>query len=107
MTYGRTGSRGINGVRERLREILGRSPDPDEMEKQINRDKGYGGYKRTRREDSVEQDNRSKQELSSDNSMNSQSTKAISEGGDSDDRLGSPQNLLSSADKVGSPQLML
>jgi hypothetical protein len=55
----------------------------------------------------VEQENRSKQELSSDNSMNSHSTKAISEGGDSGDRIGSPQNLLSSADKVGSPQPML
>lgn len=106
-TYGRTGSRGINGVRERLRDILGRSPDPDEMEREIKRDKGYGGYKRKRRENAMEQDNRSKQELSEDNSMTSQSTKAVSEGGETGDKLGSPENLLSSADKVGSAQLML
>ena len=70
-TYGRTGSRGINGVRERLQTFLGRSPNLNEMEREINRDKGYGGYKRKRREDVVEQENRSKQELSEDNSMNS------------------------------------
>ena len=45
-TYGRTGCRGENGIRERLREQLKRSPDPEEMEFEMNRDKGYGGYKK-------------------------------------------------------------
>lgn len=44
-TYGRTGSTGVTGVRERLREKFNRSPDPDEMEDEMTRDKGYGGYK--------------------------------------------------------------
>ena len=30
-TINRTGNRGVNGVRESLREVLGRSPDPDEV----------------------------------------------------------------------------
>ena len=106
MTYGRTGSRGINGVRERLREILGRSPDPDEMDREIKRDKGYGGNKRMRRENAMEKDNRSKQELSEGDSMNSQSTKAASEGDETGDRLDSTENLQLSADKVSSATLI-
>lgn len=45
-TYVRTGSRGLNGIRERLREQLKRSPDPEEVEFEMSRDKGYGGYKK-------------------------------------------------------------
>jgi hypothetical protein len=86
---------------------LGRFPDPDEMEKEINRDKGYGGYKKKRCEDSVKQDNRSKQKLSSDNSMNSHATKTVFEGEESGDMLGIRENLLSAADTVGFAQLML
>ena len=39
-TINRTGNRGVNGVRENLREILGRSPDPDEVYAEAHRDKG-------------------------------------------------------------------
>ena len=39
-TINRTGNRGVNGVRESLREILGRSPDPDEVYAEAHRDKG-------------------------------------------------------------------
>jgi len=45
-TIGRTGSIGENGVREKLRKKYGRSPDPDEVEEEMCRDKGYGGRKR-------------------------------------------------------------
>ena len=47
-TLGRTGRVGIEGVRQRLRELHGRSPDPDEVIEEMQRDKGYGKpYKRT------------------------------------------------------------
>lgn len=36
----RTGNRGVNGVRESLRETLGRSPDPDEVYAEATRPKG-------------------------------------------------------------------
>jgi len=39
-TINRTGNRGVNGVRENLREILGRSPDPDEVYSEAHREKG-------------------------------------------------------------------
>ena len=45
-TLGRTGSQGENGVREKLRASLGRSPHPDEVEEEMQRDKGFGGQKR-------------------------------------------------------------
>ena len=44
-TYGRTGSIGMNGVREKLRSQYGRSLDPDEIFEEMQRDKGYGGQK--------------------------------------------------------------
>lgn len=42
-TLGRTGPKGEMGIVEDLRERLGRSPDPDEIEDEMKRDKGYGG----------------------------------------------------------------
>lgn len=39
-TINRTGNRGVNGVRENLRETLGRSPDPDEVYTEAHRPKG-------------------------------------------------------------------
>ena len=36
----KTGNRGVNGVRENLREIMGRSPDPDEVYTEAHPDKG-------------------------------------------------------------------
>ena len=46
ITIGRTGRRGIDGVREKLHSFLGRSPDPSEVEEEMQRDKGYGGHNR-------------------------------------------------------------
>lgn len=42
-TLGRTGPKGELGIVEDLREKFGRSPDPDEIEDEMKRDKGYGG----------------------------------------------------------------
>ena len=44
-TINRTGSRGVNGVRENLREVLGRSPDPDEVYAEAHHPKGSTGTK--------------------------------------------------------------
>lgn len=44
-TMNRTGNRGVHGVRENLRETLGRSPDPDEVYAEVHRDKGSGKTK--------------------------------------------------------------
>jgi hypothetical protein len=74
-TYGRTGSRGMNGVRERLREYLKRSPDPGEIEIEMNCDKGCGGYKKKKRGEAEEHDNVSKQVLLDEDSTGSQTTK--------------------------------
>ena len=41
----RTGRRGLDGVREQLRSLFGRSPDPSEIEEEMHRDKRYGGHK--------------------------------------------------------------
>ena len=98
-TYGRTGSRGINGVRERLREHLKRSPDL-EIEIEMNRDKGYGGYKKKKRGEAKEHDNVSKQVLSDENSTGSQTTRPGSEDYMSEGKQGCPRQLLPYASKV-------
>jgi len=41
-TLGRTGASGVNGVRQRLEQWYGRSPDPDEVAEEMKRDKGFG-----------------------------------------------------------------
>lgn len=43
MNFGRTGPSGEVGVRARLRKRLRRSPDPEEVQLEMSRDKGYGG----------------------------------------------------------------
>ena len=43
---GRTGPLGESGVRQRLAEMLGRSPDPEEVALEMKRDKGCAGRKR-------------------------------------------------------------
>ena len=43
LNFGRTGPSGEVGVRERLRRQLRRSPDPEEIQHEMARDKGYGG----------------------------------------------------------------
>ena len=45
----RIGAKGVHGVREKLRSLYRRSPHPDEVEEEMQRDKGYGGQKRKRR----------------------------------------------------------
>lgn len=40
-TINYTGKRGVNGVRESLRELLGRSPDPEEVYAEARQHKGY------------------------------------------------------------------
>ena len=40
-TINRTGNRGVSGVRDHLREVLGRSPDPDEVYAEAHRPKGW------------------------------------------------------------------
>ena len=76
-SYGRTGSRGINGVRERLREQFNRSPDPEEMEFELSRDKGYGGYKKKLR--LVKLEEVSPEQSTAENSMESPSQTPLSE----------------------------
>lgn len=98
--YGRTGSRGMNGVRERLREHLKRSPDPKEIEIEMNRDKGYGGYKKKKRGKAQEHDNVLTQVLSDENSTGSQTTRPGSEDSMSEDMQGCPRQLLPTASKV-------
>lgn len=44
-TYGRTGRTGLNGVREKLKQKLERSPDPEEIGNEMNRVKGFRGDK--------------------------------------------------------------
>jgi len=41
-TMGRTGSLGVYGIREKLRERYGRSPDPQEVGEEMEREKGNG-----------------------------------------------------------------
>lgn len=100
-TYGRTGSRGVNGVREILREIFNRSPDPDEMERELQRDKGYGGYKKKEYKDGVGEEKVYKQALSQDNSTGSQSMGADSKDNSREDMIRHSENLTSSVEKVG------
>lgn len=47
--FGRTGPSGEVGVRHRLKRELRRSPHPKEIQHEMLRDKGYGGYSRSHR----------------------------------------------------------
>ena len=44
-TVSRTGAAGEEGIQERLREVFGRSPEPNEVDQEMQRDKGYGKAK--------------------------------------------------------------
>lgn len=46
INFGRTGPSGEVGVRERLRKRLRRSPEPEEIQREMSRNKGYGGRSR-------------------------------------------------------------
>ena len=50
-TLGRTGALGEDGIRERLRQACGRSPDPEEVAAEMERDKGFGQRKGTKSTD--------------------------------------------------------
>jgi hypothetical protein len=98
-TYGRTGSGGVHGVRERLRERFNRSPDPDEMEAELNRGKGFGGVKQKRRMVKLEKE--SKQGFSENDSMASPSGGRVSGRSISDSGHGASQKHYDRAtDKV-------
>lgn len=75
-TFGRTGCRGVNGVRERLREKLRRSLDPDEIEFELNCDKGFAGYRQKKISAKLEKE--SLQVSSDENSMGSPSGSPVS-----------------------------
>jgi hypothetical protein len=45
-TMGRTRPKGKAGMRAMLREKMGRSPDPEDVREEMDRDKGYGGRQR-------------------------------------------------------------
>ena len=58
VNFGRTGPSGEVGVRARLRKRLRRSPDPEEVQLEMSRDKGYGGRsKKNKVQDNVMHDN--------------------------------------------------
>lgn len=42
--FGRIGPSGEVRVRQRLKKVLRRSLDPEEIQEEMSRDKGYGGY---------------------------------------------------------------
>ncbi|KAG0593800.1 hypothetical protein M758_UG020300 [Ceratodon purpureus] len=46
-TKGRIGPLGVVGITERLRQKLGRDPDPEEVQEEMVRDKGYSGRVRS------------------------------------------------------------
>ncbi|KAG0572315.1 hypothetical protein KC19_VG084200 [Ceratodon purpureus] len=52
---GRTGPIGVAGVTERLRVRLGRTPDPEEIQEEVTRDKGGDRRSRRPRLDSVQE----------------------------------------------------
>ena len=93
-TLGRTGSRGVNGIRERLRQILNRSPDPEEIEYEMTRDKGYGGYQKKSTAVGVQLKRELKEMSSDEDSVGSQSESPVAYQSMSDDREGSPENRL-------------
>ena len=62
-TLGRTGCRGVDGVREKLCTLLGRSPDPSEVEDEMQRDKGYGGQRKKKRNCSIKEEFQTSKQL--------------------------------------------
>lgn len=72
-TLGRTRASRENSVREKLRTLLWRSLDPDEVEEEMQRYKGYGGQKQKKRIISLERDENMTEVLSSDEDLHSES----------------------------------
>lgn len=58
-------------MREKLRLLLKRSPDPNEIQEEMQRDKGYGGRKRKVQNQSMEPDRTTADLFSSDLSSSS------------------------------------
>lgn len=68
-TFGRTGSLGVSGVREKLCARLKRSPDPDEILEEMQHDTGYGGQKGKVQEISAKKERTSEQDLSAEENI--------------------------------------
>ena len=86
-TINRTGNRGVNGVRESLREILGRSPDPDEVYAEAMREKGSRVKKEKKDRGSKKWDS-SAEEDTPDSDGDSQSRENSIQGAANDEVLG-------------------
>ena len=69
-TINRTGNRGVNGVRDHLREVLGRSPDPDEVYAEAHRPKGGTGMKSKKKIVNPEYEDLGEEEESEDDKHN-------------------------------------
>jgi hypothetical protein len=92
----------VNGVREKLREEFKRSPDPDEMEYELSRDKGFGGLSKNKNPDGVEEEE-STERTSEEDSMGSHSESPLTDQSEKDDGECGPSNLQQiSANKVHS-----
>lgn len=102
-TINRTGSRGVNGVRENLREILGRSPDPDEVYTEAHRDKGSRMKKEEKEVVSIKWDNTAEEDTHDDDGE-SQSRENSAQRRFSDDEHGdkSPVTSLPVCEQVNS-----
>jgi hypothetical protein len=85
-TINRTGNRGVNGVRENLREILGRSPDPDEVYTEAHRDKG-SRMKKEKEGGSSKWDNIAEEDMSEEDGETQSSPNSM-EGGTCDEGHG-------------------
>lgn len=82
----------MNDVRESLRERYNRSLDPDEIELEMSRDKGFGGMKKKKNESGVELEKDAKDMPSDENSIGSQDQSPRTEQSLSDDGDASPDN---------------
>lgn len=89
---GRIGREGVNGVRERLCEEMGRSLDPDEIEYEMSRDKGFGGLKKTYSETNAKVEKKSKEMTSGEDFLGSHSERPLTEDSMSDDGDGGAEN---------------
>ena len=47
---GRTGPKGEEGIKDDLYKALGRNPNPEEVQREMRRNKGYGGVSQKRRQ---------------------------------------------------------
>ena len=86
-TINRTGNRGLTGVRENLREIFGRSPDPDEVYMEAHRHKGSTVKKEKEETIYTKWDNIAQDDTSEEDSGEQSMEKSV-QGGVSDEGVG-------------------